>query len=244
MYELKLERFEGPLDLLLHLIREAKIDIKDIFISEITSQFIEYVERNKYTMDDVSEFLEMAATLMYIKSRHLLPKQEIEEDPEELEQKLILQLEEYQKYKQLAEVLEKEIAATPKTFTKYKDEFVTSDDRIDIGLVTLDVLVEAFKRLLEERKEEGELPVLTSQRVMRKDKYTIVEKMDYILTKVSKKGKIRFEELFEDKDRGDMVISFLSMLELLNQGKLKVYQTGFYNTIMIECKDEKNNEQD
>ena len=80
MYELKIDKFEGPLDLLLHLIQKAQIDIKDIFVSEITSQFIDYVEKNKYTMDDVSEFLEMAATLVYIKSRHLLPKAQIEED--------------------------------------------------------------------------------------------------------------------------------------------------------------------
>lgn len=244
MYEFKINQFEGPLDLLLHLIEKAQIDIKDVFISEITSQFIDYVEQHKYTMDDVSEFLETAATLIYIKSKRLLPQRQIEEDEEDIEAEFILRLEEYNRFKQLAGRLKEEIDKTPKTFTKYKDELVMSDKRIDLDGITLEALVDAFKRLLEERKMENELPVLTSQKVMRKDKYTIIEKMDYIMTKVIRKGKIGFEELFDSSDRGDMIISFLSMLELLNQGKLKVYQSGAYNNIVIECREEESNEQD
>jgi len=242
MYEFKISQFEGPLDLLLHLIEKAKIDIKDIFISEITSQFIEYVEKHKYTMDDVSEFLETAATLIYIKSKRLLPQKQVEEDEEDIEAEFILRLEEYNRFKQLAGKLKVEIENTPKTFTKYKDELVMSDKRIDLGDITLDALVDAFKKLLEERQMENDLPVLTSQKVMRKDKYTIIEKMDYILTKVAKKGRIGFEELFDTKDKGDMIISFLSMLELLNQGKLRVFQNGAYNNIVIEYMEDETDE--
>ncbi len=238
MYEFKINQFEGPLDLLLHLIQKAQIDIKDIFISEITSQFIEYVEQHKSTMDDVSEFLETAATLIYIKSRKLLPQRKEEADEEDVEAQFILRLEEYNRFKQLAEKLKEEIEKTPKTFTKYKDELVMSDKRINLGDITLEALVDAFKKLLEERQIESELPLATAGKVMRRDKYTIVEKMDYIMTKVSKKKRIAFEELFDSYDRGDMIISFLSMLELLNQGKLKVYQDGAYNNIMIERREE------
>lgn len=243
MYEFKIDKFEGPLDLLLHLIEKAKIDIKDIFISEITSQFIDYVEQHKYTMDDVSEFLETAATLIYIKSKRLLPQRQLEEDEEDVEAEFILRLEEYNRFKQLADILKDEIDKTPKTFTKYKDELVMSDKRIDLGEITLNALVAAFKKLLEERQGEDKLPVLTSQRVMRKDRFTIIEKMDYIMTKVENRGRLAFEELFEFNDKGDMVVSFLSMLELLNQGKLRVYQSGAYDNIVIEYREEQSNEQ-
>ena len=242
MYEFKTDKFEGPLDLLLHLTQKAKIDIKDIFISEITSQFIDYVEQNKYTMDDVSEFLETAAVLIYIKSKRLLPQKRIEEDEEDIEAEFILKLEEYQKFKQIAEILKEKIDNTPKIFTKYKDELVVSDKRIDLEDVTLEDLVDAFKKLLEKIQVEDELPVLTSQRVMRNEKYTIIEKMDYIMTKVKGKGRIFFEELFETNDKADMIVSFLSMLELISQGKVFVYQSQAYDNIVIEFKEENINE--
>lgn len=238
MYEFKIEKFEGPLDLLLHLIEKAKIDIKDIFISEITSQFIDYVDKHKYTMDDVSEFLETAATLMYIKSKRLLPQRQTEDDEEDLETEFVLKLEEYNRFKKLAGLLREEIDCAPKTFTKYKDELILSEDRIDLGEVTLDQLVNAFTKLLEKRQGENELPVLTSQRVMRNEKFTIIEKMDYILTKVKKKVRIAFEDLFEENDRADMVVSFLSVLELLSQGKLRVYQNKAYDNIVVEYREE------
>lgn len=236
MYELKLKQFEGPLDLLLHLIQQAKIDIKDIFMSEITSQFIDFVEKNQSDMDDVSEFLEVAATLIFIKSKRLLPQKQLEEDEEDVEARFIQRLEEYNRFKQLSVKLREEIENTPSTFTKYKDELVLSDDRIDLAGITLDALVDAFNRIIQDRKLESELPSITSGKVMRRDKYTIVEKMDIIMTKVTKHGKISFEQIFDSGDRGDMIISFLSMLELINLGKLKVYQEGAYDNIIVELR--------
>lgn len=236
MYELKLKQFEGPLDLLLHLIQQAKIDIKDIFMSEITSQFIDFVEKNQSDMDDVSEFLEVAATLIFIKSKRLLPQKQLEEDEKDVEARFIQRLEEYNRFKQLSVKLREEIENTPSTFTKYKDELVLSDDRIDLAGITLDTLVDAFNRIIQDRKLESELPSITSGKVMRRDKYTIVEKMDIIMTKVTKHGKISFEQIFDSGDRGDMIISFLSMLELINLGKLKVYQEGAYDNIIVELR--------
>lgn len=240
MYELKIDQFEGPLDLLLHLIKNAKIDIKDIFISEITTKFIAFVEANQSNMDDVSEFLETAATLIYIKSRRLLPQRVEEEDEEDVEAQFIQRLEEYDKFKKLSKVLQDEIHNTPNTFTKYKDEIVLSDKRIDLEGITLEALVAAFERILENQRMERELPGVASGRVTRRDKYSIVEKMDIIMTKVTKKGKISFGELFALKDRGDMIITFLSMLELINLGRLYVYQDGAYDDIMIELKEAAN----
>lgn len=240
MYTCKLDAFEGPLDLLLHLIEKAKIDIKDIFVSEITGQYIAYIEDHQSDMEDVSEFLTMAATLLYIKSKKLIPKAPVEEDEEDLEEKLIFQLEEYKKYKAAAEQIKWDIEHTPKVYTKFQEEFFASGSRVELEGITLDALTAAYQKLLNNIRLEEQLPDKTSKAVMRKDKYTVWQKMDMILTRLTACGEVFFEELFDGDDRGDMVVTFLALLELLNHGKLSVVQDVPFGRILVQLRSKAN----
>lgn len=232
MYNCKIEQFEGPLDLLLNLIEKAKIDIRDIFVSEITGQYIEFIEENQDNMDDISEFLTMAATLLYIKSKRLIPKQQLE-DEDDTEEQLIFQLEEYRKFKLAASKLKQDIDNTPQVYTKLQDEFILTPKLPELQEITVEQLVLAYQKILQNLKDSEELPQKTAEKVVRKDKYTIRQKMDIIMTRLSVNDKLLFTQLFEGDDRNDMIISFLSLLELINNDKLFVYQDQPFADIVV-----------
>ena len=141
-YEVHLKEFDGPLDLLLHLIEQAKVDIKDIFISEITNQYLSLMEElDELDMDTASEFLTMAATLVYIKSRSLLPKPpkeaEEEEDPEEA---LVRQLKEYKLFKQAGEKLNELSAGMRGVFSRLPEEFALPPQEYELEQATAEEL--------------------------------------------------------------------------------------------------------
>lgn len=233
MYTLKLEQFEGPLDLLLHLIEKAKIDIKDIFVSEITGQYIDFIEQNQSNMDDISEFLTMAATLLYIKSKRLVPQKQLEPDEEDLEEQLIFQLEEYRKFKLAANKLKEDMENAPQVYTKYQDEFILTPKLAQLDDITMDQLVDAYQKILQNLKDSEELPDKTAEKVVRRDKYTIKQKMDLIMTRLSVNDKLLFTQLFDEDTRSEVVITFLSVLELINVDKLSVFQDHPYGEIVV-----------
>ncbi|MGI6150759.1 MAG: segregation and condensation protein A, partial [Christensenellales bacterium] len=145
MYTVSLARFEGPLDLLLHLIEKAEVDIKDIFVSEITSQYLEYMKGlDELEPDAASEFVAMAATLLLIKSRTLLPKPEPvmqeEEDPETV---LLRQIREYKLFKEASEELSALKADADRLFFRLPEEFPQQPPRVDLDGVSADALYEA-----------------------------------------------------------------------------------------------------
>ncbi len=233
MYELKIKQFEGPLDLLLHLIKKAKIDIKDIFIYEITQQYLDYIEANKDDMDGMSEFLTMAATLVFIKSKRMLPVLPGEEEDED-ERILIQNLQEYEKYKEASMQLKMDIENSPYVYTRLKDDFSFLEQKFDLEDINLNALVNAFRQLVESNLVEKDLPKITKGVVMRKDKYTISEKMGIIKDILKSKKKLMFKELFQKGDRGDLVITFLSVLELISKGSIKISQSGNFKEIALE----------
>ena len=170
---LHLSQFEGPLDMLLFLIGKAKIDIKDIFVSEVTDQYIQSVQNAPdLDMDDASAFINMAASLLEIKSRALLPKPKLEEGEEDPEQALIRQLEEYQRFKEIAQNMQGFEKAAALMFEKLPEEYPLPPPTLELTGLTLDGLLAAFARVMARVPEEDEEVVHIARRIVR-DEYTV-----------------------------------------------------------------------
>ena len=227
----KLSAFEGPLDLLLHLIKESKIDIYDIPIVEITQQYIHYLEMMKdLNLEIAGEFLVMAATLIHIKSRMLLPpdekqKPEAAEDPRS---ELIKRLLEYQAYKESSLYLKKQEETWKNIFQRTapdKDEFELEPEPLLFEASVFDLMT-AFKKLLE--KAPAQVVEITRETL------TVADKINFIIERLEKEDSIRFEELFEEGfSRVTLIVVFLALLELIRLGLVKAYQENAFGAIWI-----------
>ena len=234
----KLDQFEGPLDLLYHLIKVAKIDIREIFISQITEQYLEIVrDVENVDMEKAADFTLMAATLLEIKSNKLLPKPEVvsdepEEDPEE---KLYRQLEEYKLFKEASEKL-KNFEDVGK-FYKEPDSSA-GDYRYELPEhLSLDSLISAFSKLLHRVSVKAEAVV---ERKIEKDRFTVAEKIAQIKDSLLLKPKFKFNELFEsDYSKSEIINTFLALLELLKGQLVKVEQGSTFGDIEIFKREEK-----
>ena len=233
---LHLSQFDGPLDMLLFLIGKAKIDIRDIFVSEVTDQYIQSVQNAPdLDMDDASAFIAMAATLLEIKSRSLLPKPktEEEEDPEEA---LIRQLEEYQRFKEIAQNMQGFEKAAALMYEKLPEEYPLPPPTLELTGLTMDGLLAAFSRVMARTPKDEEEPVQTARRIIR-DEYTVPRCTGHILRRL-KKGPVRFEELFSDTPSRDEVVTlFLALLELLRLGRAAVKQEGIFGEMTLEARE-------
>ncbi|MFM9279022.1 segregation and condensation protein A [Paenibacillus jiagnxiensis] len=241
----KLETFEGPLDLLLHLIEKAEIDIQDIPISEITDQYMDYIHTmQELELDVTSEFLVMAATLLSIKSKLLLPKPPVidmdeydmyedeDYDPrEELVQKLI----EYRKYKGIARHLSEKEWERSLIFSKEPEDlssFAPSEPANPVqGLHTAD-LIAAFKRAL--RRAERRTTVARIHR----DEISVKDRIRQVLTVFEKAGsgsRLLFSRLMhDDMQRHEIVVTFLAILELMKMKQIVCYQERVFDDIVME----------
>ncbi len=230
---LHLKDFDGPLDMLLFLIGKAKINIRDIFVSQVTDQYIQSVQNAPdLDMDDASAFIAMAATLLEIKSRALLPKPktEEEEDPEEA---LIRQLEEYQRFKQIAQDMQGFEKTAALMYQKLPEEYPLPPPTLELTGLTMEGLLAAFARVMARAEEEKEEPVQAARRIIR-DEYTVPRCSAHILRRL-KKGPVRFEELFSPHpSREEVVTLFLALLELLRLGRASVRQEGIFGDMMLE----------
>jgi segregation and condensation protein A len=232
----QLKDFDGPLDLLLHLVNEARVDIRDIFVSQITDQYIEAVQQAvDLDMEEASEFLVMAATLLEIKSRAMLPRPPEPED-EDPEGELIRRLEEYKQFKESAQAMREFEDAAKALFTKLPDEFPLPPRETELVGLTLPGLVEAFARILARRplpEEEGQNRY--AARNIRRDEHSVQECMLTILQRLKKsRGGLRFEAVFsEAPTREEVVTLFLALLELIHLGKVKVEQEKTYGDITL-----------
>lgn len=238
-YNIVLENFEGPLDLLLTLIEKAKIDIYDIPISEITEQYISFI----YTMEDVnlelaSEFLLMASTLLEIKSKTLLP---IEKDPDEEEidprEELVLRLLAYKKYKEAAAELKGYESIESQTFYKPGEDLsVYEDIDDDIDFYNLKLLTRALNNILKERGlREKDLDI----RAIAREEYSIRECVENILEEVNIKRKIKFTDLLDiNSNKNEIVTYFLSVLELTKQRAIYILQDEAFTELFISKRDD------
>lgn len=226
-FQFELKDFNGPLDLLLHLIGDAKIDIKDIFVSQVTDQYIKIVQESpQLDMEEASEFIQMAATLLLIKSRSILPPtpnegDEEEENPEEV---LIRQLEEYAKFQQLASQMQDFEQAAARLFSKLPDEFPLPPPVYELEGLTLDGLIAAFLRISERIKDKSEENGSIPSQIIQMDRHTVGDCMKTIL-RLTKKGGVGFTGLFSaNPSRNEVVTLFLALLELLKQGRIAARQ--------------------
>ena len=233
-YKLKLDIFEGPLDLLLYLIKKEDIDIKDIPIAKITEQYLGYIEMMKLLdLDIVGDFLVMAATLMQIKSKMLLPPDpaEVSLEQEDPRDELVRRLQEYQKFKEIADALKDKELLRRDFFSRIEDEMRTRqmmDDAKEIyfeanlfDLIT--ALSEALKKVPEDVLHE-----------IIKDEFTVEQKIHDILHLLLDKSTVSLNELFEKaRSRTEVVVIFLSVLELIRLKEIKVIQKKLFSEIEI-----------
>ncbi len=233
IYNIKLPVFEGPLDLLLHLIRENKVDIYDIPISFITSRYLEYIEMMKeLNLEIAGEVLVMAATLIHIKSRMLLPPDE-DAEPEQIEDprlELVQRLLEYQAYKDAASILKEREEEALKLFSRGPIETEEEEEGVSPELYLFDVnifdLMGAFKKMLD--AAPAEVRTITRETLTVKDRMvTLVEMIEHLES-------VRFEELFgEGATRVQLIVTFLALLELLRLGLARAYQEKEFGSIWI-----------
>ncbi len=234
--EFKLRDFDGPLDLLLTLIGKAQIDIRDIFVSEITDQYLEIVRNaGNLNMEESSDFLVMAATLLEIKSRAMLPgpAPSDEEDPET---ELIRRLEEYKRFKETAENMKHFEEAAKKVFTKLPEEFPLPPPAFELTGLTMERLTEAFLRVLSRKPLLDDNPESNhyAPRNIRRDVHTVQECMLDLLQTVRTKKKMKFEEAFSKAPTREAVVTyFMALLELLNLGQMHILQTSVYGEIEL-----------
>ena len=234
----QLKNFDGPLDLLLTLIGKAQIDIRDIFVSDITDQYLSIVRSAQdLNMDEASDFLVMAATLVEIKSRAMLPRPpEPESGEEDPETELIRRLEEYKRYKESAEELRDFEEAAKHVFTKLPEEYPLPPPEIELTGMTLDGLTEAFLRIWARKpSQEEENENRYAPRNIRRDQHTVQECMLNLMQDIRKKKSMRFEEAFSGAPTKEEVVTyFMALLELLKLGQVHVEQEATYGEIMLK----------
>ncbi len=239
-YSTKLDNFEGPLDLLLHLVKEAKIEIKDIFVSQVTEQFLAYMNGlSVIDVDKASEYLNMAAVLLEIKSKSILPvTEETDEELEGQKQDLMLKLMEYKLLKEAsAKLKEKE---NVDRFYKEPDKSV-GDVKIVYNEFNLDGLISAFSKLLmrvdDKKRQENVLKEIP------KEVFTVREKVDVIRNVLLEKKSTSFFELFSGYcTKNELITTFQAMLELLKLQYISVEQNGIFDDITIYLREDRNEE--
>ena len=232
---ISLKQFDGPLDLLLHLIGKAKIDIKDIFVSEITEQYIQSFQHAvDLDLEDASAFLVMAATLIEIKSRALLPRMPAgNEDEEDAEAALIRQLEEYKRFRETTAHLQRFEEAAAGMYEKLPEEYPLPPPSLELSGLSLEGLVAAIAEVYA-RKPDLSDEQDSAGRSIHRDIYTVKECMLHILTRLKQTKKVRFDALFgEAPCREEVVTLFIALLEILKLGKAHIEQKSVYDTIFL-----------
>jgi segregation and condensation protein A len=231
-YKVQLDTFEGPLDLLIYLIRKNEIDIKDIPIVLITQQYLEYLDIMKaLNLDIAGDFLVMASTLMYIKSRSLLPKQEdeIAEEAGDPLEELRRQLLEHQKFQDAALRLKEKVILGKDVFTRslFEDE-EGREDKIPLEEVSLFDLLSALKNVLDKGNYKDALMEVTIEQISVKDKIT------EIMDRMRKEKRITFQALFLDlSTKLEVINAFLALLELIKLQVIKAFQYSSVSPIYL-----------
>lgn len=240
----KLEAFEGPLDLLLHLIEKNKVDIYDIPIVLITEQYLDYVSQlDAKDMDVMSEFLVMAATLVRIKSKMLLPKEETEQEEEEDPRaELVERLLEYKMYKYASFELKDRQYDAGKSFFKdatIPDEIKNYKEEVDFNELLSDVTLSKLQRIFDSvmQKQVDKIdPIRSKFGEIEKEEINIEDQMIYVEEYAMLHGTFSFRSMLEQhagRGKSYIIVSFLSVLEMMKTGKLKIVQDKLFDDIMI-----------
>ena len=237
---IKINEFEGPLDLLLHLIKENKMDIMNIEVEKITEQYINYLnEQEKMNLEIASEYLVMASELLELKSKLLLPNPKQEEDSVEEEvdprKELVNRLLEYQAYKEITKVLKEKEELRKEIYTKSPEnikQYIEEDTKLSSD-ITLDDLVEAFKKYLERKKESKPLKTKVTT-----NEISVSSRRLEIKSILKEKPRVSFFKLFPVFNKEYIVATFLAVLEMAKNKELKITQKKNFDDIICEVWDE------
>lgn len=229
--DITINEFEGPLDLLLHLIKESKMDIFDIQIEEITNQYLEYIEEcEKMNLEVASEYLVLASELIEIKSKMLLPNEKLEEVEEDPREELVNRLLEYESYKEITKTLKEKEEIRHEIYTKAPsyNEYIEEDTKIQ-GDVSLDDLIDAFEKFLERKKETKPIATkVTSKEITVSSRRLDIKKM------LKKEKKVSFFKLFPIFTKEYIVSTFLAVLEMAKSKELIIKQDDMFSDIICE----------
>ena len=233
--DLKLEVFEGPLDLLLHLIKENKMDIFDIEIESITRQYLDYIHKMKeQNLDIASAYLVMASELTLIKARMLLPRPKVDEEETEEEdprEELVARLLEYQAYKEITKTLKENESKRQEIHTKLPENInnYIEENTVITGEGSIDLLVDAFKKFLVRKSEEKPL----STKVTMKE-ITVSSRKLEIKSILNKEKKVSFFKLFPVSTKEYIVATFLAVLDMARNKELLIKQEELFSDIIVE----------
>ena len=236
IYAIKLDIFEGPLDLLLHLIQKNEMEITDVSIAEITEQYLEYLNlMEMLDLDVASEFLVMAATLLYLKSQSILPVVDSDEshtfkDREELVQQLL----EYKQFKDAAQALDYHAANREKIHGRNVDPYADDEELRDVQIkATLFDLLSAFQLVTEQQ-----FAVDDHYEEIQEEQITVEEKIDFLEHRLNTGEQIRFDELFSEfASKLERIVTFLAILELIRLQRIVAVQSGHFDSIYLVKRD-------
>ncbi len=233
-YNIQLQVYEGPLDLLYDLISKHKIDIKDISIIDITKQYIKYIEMlEKMDLEITSEFITMASKLLEVKSKYLLFKQKSDEEVEDPRLELMEQLEEYRKFKIAAENLRDNIVYIDELYYRKKEEIII-DEKVNLEEISIEAIMKILPHILKVKKIEEEVTDEKLNKIVRGRIISVEEKTRYIRQIIKETNEIQFTKIIHTSDKDEIIATFLSILELIKCREIIVEQNIFFDDIIIK----------
>ena len=240
-YELRLDNFEGPLDLLCYLIDKNKMDIYQIEISKIADQYIDYLkEQENLNLEIASEFLVMASTLILIKSKGLLPK-ENEDEAELTEEELLNRIIEYKKYKEISKLFKERISTFSNRVHKFPEQIELPKQDLVVKYKLEDV-INTYKELMEKEENKKNENAKNIEKIAIHDVYSVSDKVKDIFRELIKKPKFVFNKLFslKEKPKAEVVTAFSGVLELSRRNKIDTVQEELFGDIIIAKKSKSN----
>ena len=234
-YAIKIENFEGPLDLLCHLIDKNKMNIADIKINEITDQYIEFLNKmESMNLEVTSEFLVMASTLTYLKSKSLLPNK-IEAEEEITEDELIRRIVEYKKYKEIIKTLKNSFEENSRRFYKNEEQIELPKQKIEREYEK-EIIPNIYKQIVERNNEKVNTNSRNIEQIAVMDSYTVASKVKDIFRELIRKPKFIFNKLFtvSSSNKQEVVTAFSGLLELSRRNKVITTQEELFGDITVE----------
>ena len=241
-YKVKLENFEGPLDLLCHLIDKNKMDIYDINLSEITDQYIEYInDMEKMNLEVTSEFLVMASTLLYLKSKNLLPNQ-VEDEKELTEEELLQRILEYKRYKEITKTLREMSANSGNTVFKLPEEIELPKQKLEKEYKK-EIIPEIYADIIEKNASRLNQNAKNIEKIAITETYTVADKVKTMFKELLHHKKFVFNKLFSSKkcSKPEIVTAFTGLLELSRRSKVLTSQEELFGNITVEKNNRKAN---
>ena len=234
-YAIKIENFEGPLDLLCHLIEKNKMDIYDIHLNEITDQYIQYLNQmEKMNLEIASEFVVMASTLLYLKSKNLLPKQE-EEEEELTEEELIRRIIEYKKFKEISKVLKQNYIQNGNRYYKNQENIELPKQKLEKDYDNT-VIPDMYRNVIEKNRAKINQNAKNIEKIALVENYTVASKVKEMFKVLVKQKRFVFNKLFSlnKHNKQEVVTAFSGLLEMSRRKKVETTQEELFGDITVE----------